>query len=147
MELTREEVAAQRKQLIDDIARTAGLARSEIEGTLDVAPPPNLHRGVLAVLWALIANDITRWRMTRELGRRWQALAPADHPLTARRLKECVRLASREIELTQQARMLDATQQLFKWWHVAHRPFAMTALIAVVIHVVVVVAVGATWFY
>jgi len=29
---------------------------------------------------------------------------------------------------------------------VAHRPFAVTALIAVTIHIVVVVAVGATWF-
>jgi len=147
MELTREEVAAQRKELIDEIARTSGLARDQVEATLDVVPDAASHRGILAVFWALLANDVRRWRMTRELGKRWQALAPADHPVTARRLKECVRLASREIELSQQARMLEATQQVFKWWHVAHRPFAMTALIAVVIHVAVVVAVGATWFY
>jgi hypothetical protein len=31
-------------------------------------------------------------------------------------------------------------------WHAAHRPVAITAFIAVTIHVVVVVAVGATWF-
>jgi len=146
MELTKEEVSAQRKELIDDIARTTGLPREQVESTLDLTPQSET-RGVLAVLWAMLSNDVTRWRMTRELGKRWQALAPTDHPLTARRLKECVRLASREIELTQQARMLEATQQVFKWWHVAHRPFAMTALIAVVIHVAVVVAVGATWFY
>jgi hypothetical protein len=147
MELTRDEVATQRKELIDDIARTTGIPQEQVEATLDVTPPSAAHDGVLGVLSALLANDITRWRMTRELGRRWKALAPAKHPLTTRRLKECVRLASREIELTQQARMLDATQKVFKWWHVAHRPFAMTALVAVVIHVAVVVALGATWFY
>ena len=58
-----------------------------------------------------------------------------------------VHLASREISLAQQARMLDATQRVFGYWHVAHRPFAVTALVAVVIHVAVVVAVGATWFW
>jgi hypothetical protein len=147
MELTREEVVAQRKELIDDIAQATGLPRDQVEATLDVVPASASQNGVLGVFAALLANDVTRWRMTRELARRWQALAPDSHPLAAQRLKECVRLASREIELAQQARMLDATQQVFKWWHVAHRPFAMTALIAVVIHVAVVVALGATWFY
>jgi hypothetical protein len=48
--------------------------------------------------------------------------------------------------LGQQARMLEATQQVFRFWHAAHKPVAFTALIAVLIHVVVVVAMGATWF-
>ena len=73
---------------------------------------------------------------------------PAPHCLRGgRRPERAVRLASREIALTQQTRMLDATHRLFGWWHVAHRPFAMTALLAVLIHVIVVVAVGGTWFY
>jgi hypothetical protein len=49
--------------------------------------------------------------------------------------------------LTQQVRMLDATQRIFRYWHIAHRPFALTALAAVVIHVVVVVTLGVTWFW
>ena len=51
------------------------------------------------------------------------------------------------VPLTQQVRMLGVTHRLFRYWHVAHRPFAITALIAVVIHVAVVVALGATWFW
>ena len=61
-------------------------------------------------------------------------------------LNEVVALASREMALEQQAHMLAATHRVFRWWHVAHRPFALTALIAVVIHVTVVIALGATWF-
>jgi hypothetical protein len=49
--------------------------------------------------------------------------------------------------LTQQVRMLGATHRLFHLWHVAHRPFAITALVAVVVHVGVVVAMGMTWFW
>ena len=56
-------------------------------------------------------------------------------------------LANEEIALTQQARLLEATQTAFRYWHVAHRPFAITALIAVTVHVAVVVAMGATWFW
>ena len=49
--------------------------------------------------------------------------------------------------LAQQVALLAATHRIFRWWHVAHRPIAVTALIAVAIHVAVVVAVGATWFW
>jgi len=51
-----------------------------------------------------------------------------------------------ELALVQQSRMLGATQNILRFWHVAHRPLAITALVAVVIHVVVVVSLGATWF-
>lgn len=58
-----------------------------------------------------------------------------------------LRLARSEMALTQQARMLAATQRVFRFWHVAHRPFAITALVAVGIHVGVAVAMGMTWFW
>lgn len=43
--------------------------------------------------------------------------------------------------------MLGATQRLFRFWHVVHRPFAVAALTAVCIHVTVAVAMGATWLW
>jgi hypothetical protein len=49
--------------------------------------------------------------------------------------------------LTQQARILESTRRVFRFWHVAHRPFALVALLAVLVHVGVVVAMGATWFW
>ena len=64
-------------------------------------------------------------------------------PALARGLK----LARREMALTQQARMLDATHAVLRYWHVAHRPVAVAALVAVLVHVGVVVAVGATWLW
>jgi hypothetical protein len=47
--------------------------------------------------------------------------------------------------LSQQIRMLDQTNRVFRFWHAAHRPFAATAFLAVAVHVIVVVALGATW--
>jgi hypothetical protein len=56
-------------------------------------------------------------------------------------------LARREMALSQQMRLLDATHRLFRFWHVAHRPVALAALVAVAVHVGVAVAMGVTWFY
>jgi hypothetical protein len=42
---------------------------------------------------------------------------------------------------------LGHTQRVLRLWHVAHRPVAITAFLAVATHVVVVVLFGATWFY
>jgi hypothetical protein len=67
--------------------------------------------------------------------------------LDAQSLARATALARQEVALTQQARLLRATHDLFRYWHVAHRPFAVLALTAVLIHVAVVVAVGATWLW
>ncbi len=146
VELTRDEVAGQRKELVTEIAEATGLPTAAIEQSLDVGRAQE-GTGAWAALGQLVTNDIRRWRLSRELPKRWAAMAPNAKAIDARRVKKAVRLASREIALTQQSNMLDATHKLFRFWHVAHRPFALTALVAVVVHVTVVVALGSTWFY
>jgi hypothetical protein len=146
VELTRDEVAAKRKELIERLSATTGLAPDAVERALDTAPEHAGHESPLRVLQHLLTNDLLRWRRTRVLRQRWAALAPNSRPLSPQALRQAVRLAGREISLVQQTRMLEATHRVFRYWHVAHRPFAITALAAVVVHVVVVVAVGATWF-
>lgn len=91
--------------------------------------------------------------MVRDWGARRRALKHLEATLraatprpTRTEIREILELAEREMTLAQQASLLDATQQLFRLWHVLHRPVALAALVAVVIHVAVVVALGATWF-
>ncbi len=146
IELTRDEVTAQRRELIQRLAAATGLAPDAVEATLDIAPEPEAQESAWRILGRLVTNDLTRWRRMRELRGRWTALSPNSRPLDHQAMREALRLADREMSLAQQSRMLDATQRVFRYWHVAHRPFAITALVAVVIHVAVVVAVGATWF-
>jgi len=62
-------------------------------------------------------------------------------------VRSVLRLARQEVKLAQQVRMLDATHAVFRYWHVLHRPVAIAALVAVLVHVTVVVALGATWFW
>ena len=142
---TREEVASERRTLITEIAAATGLDPFSVERTLAISGPAE-SAGVLRTLLHLLSDDITRWRITRALKRRLRT-STAGRKLDKDLVKRVVALASREISLAQQLRMLDATKRLFGYWHVLHRPFAVTALIAVLIHVAVVIAVGATWFW
>ena len=142
---SREEVAIERRTLITEIAAATGLDPFQVERTLSVESSAG-SAGIVDTLLHLLSDDIVRWRLTRAL-RRQLADKRDGHALDPQSIDRVVRLASREISLEQQLRVLDATKRVFGYWHVAHRPFAVTALVAVVIHVAVVVAVGATWFW
>ena len=145
VELSLEQVAAQRRLLILEIAATTGLTSDDVERLLEDRSARREHTKALRVLYELLTSDVRRWRRTRELRKRWRALTLGRHALPKAELTEVIRLADREISLDQQSRMLAATHRLFRYWHVAHRPVAISALLAVIIHVAVVVAVGATW--
>ncbi|MHB1311373.1 MAG: hypothetical protein ACYC3L_05075 [Gemmatimonadaceae bacterium] len=145
VELSRDEVASARRDLLERLAASTGQSPPAIEEALALPTAAGASRGIPAALWLMITNDLPRARRRADLRRRWQ-VAASGGALAGRALDEAVMLADREMALDQQARMLEATHRVFRFWHVAHRPFAVTALIAVTIHIVVVVAVGATWF-
>ena len=147
LELTRDEVAGQRAALVEQIARRTGLEVAAVEAALAPIRQGAERGGIGRIFVSLLTDDLSRWRQVRELRRRWSRLGAGRRPLDKRTLDEIVRLARREIALQQQVRMLQATHRVFGYWHVAHRPVAVTALVAVVVHVAVVVALGATWFW
>ncbi len=61
--------------------------------------------------------------------------------------KAILSLVRKEIQLSHKIARLQKMQQLFKYWHVAHMPFALIMLIVVVIHVAVTVAFGYKWIF
>jgi hypothetical protein len=146
LELTLEEIAASRRSMVTELAATTGIDPVALEKTLSGAASRRASPGLIRSFFGMIAADFTRWRIARELRRRWRHL-PGRPPLGDRTLNAAVDLATREIALEQQVRLLQVTHRIFRYWHLAHRPIAVMALIAVVIHVAVVVAVGATWFW
>jgi hypothetical protein len=143
IELDLGQIRAQRRALIDAIVSATELPAQEIEKGLAEMQPAQRSGGVGATLAGLMADDLQRWIAGNRLRRRWRSVAAG--PRGRATLRQAVRLARREIALTQRARMLEATRRVFRYWHVAHRPFALTAFVAVTIHVVVVVVLGVTW--
>ncbi|NVO19721.1 MAG: hypothetical protein HXX13_08475 [Bacteroidetes bacterium] len=61
--------------------------------------------------------------------------------------RELLRLVKHDISLNRRIDRLVTMQNLFKYWHVAHLPFAFVMLIIMVIHVAVTVTFGAHWIF
>lgn len=146
VELSRDQVASERQVLLGELTVATGLSPAELDQRLATGPVASTG-SLLHSARTLVAQDLARRRAVRQFRAFLAARNAGGPPLDRAALRRVVRLAGREASLTQQARMLEATQRVFKFWHVAHRPFAVTALLAVVVHVTVAVVLGATWFW
>jgi hypothetical protein len=56
-------------------------------------------------------------------------------------------LVKNDITLNRRIERLDTMQNLFRYWHVAHLPFALVMLIIMVIHVGVTILFGYRWIF
>jgi hypothetical protein len=61
--------------------------------------------------------------------------------------KQVLRLVRNEISLNRKIDRLLFMQNLFKYWHVAHLPFAIIMLIVMIIHVAVTIVFGYRWIF
>ncbi|MEI8113973.1 MAG: hypothetical protein WCI54_10100 [Bacteroidia bacterium] len=70
-----------------------------------------------------------------------------DSGISGNNFKQVIRLIKTEINLNRKIDRLLTMQNLFKYWHVAHLPFAILMLIIMIIHVIVTVTFGARWIF
>jgi hypothetical protein len=145
--LSLEEIDSRRRQLLEQIVAMTGLEEREVEDALRIQVQGSASSGIVASLMALVLSDFTRRRIVWRLKRKLRERNVAGRTLDAKALRQIARLARREVAMTQQLRLLGATQRLFRYWHVFHRPFSITAFVAVTIHVVLVVSLGVTWLW
>jgi hypothetical protein len=62
-----------------------------------------------------------------------------------REQRRIMRLVRREISLNRRIDRLQLMQSLFKYWHVAHLPFALIMIVIMLVHVFVSIVFGYTW--
>jgi hypothetical protein len=61
--------------------------------------------------------------------------------------RKIMALVEDDIKLNRKIERLSTMQNLFKYWHVVHSPFALVMLIIMVIHVGVTIAFGYRWIF
>jgi hypothetical protein len=61
--------------------------------------------------------------------------------------KKVLALVNDNITLNRRIERLDRMHNLFKYWHVAHLPFALVMLIIMIIHVGVTILFGYRWIF
>lgn len=61
--------------------------------------------------------------------------------------KKVLSLVKNEISINRRIDRLNTMQNLFKYWHVAHLPFALVMLVIMIIHVIVTIVFGYRWIF
>ena len=61
--------------------------------------------------------------------------------------KKLLSLVKEDLILSRKIELLDTMQNLFKYWHVAHLPFALVMLVIMIIHVGVTLVFGYKWIF
>ena len=69
------------------------------------------------------------------------------HNFTKSQQKPILDLVKSDISLNRRIDSLVTMQNLFKYWHVAHLPFALVMLIIMIIHVAVTIVFGYRWIF
>ena len=67
--------------------------------------------------------------------------------LSRKEYKQVKHLINSQRQLVKRIERLDFMQNIFKYWHVAHLPFALIMLIVMIIHVIVVLTLGYKWIF
>jgi hypothetical protein len=61
--------------------------------------------------------------------------------------KHIIGLVKNDIRLNRRISRLTAMQNLFRYWHVAHLPFAIVMIVIMIIHVAVTIVLGYRWIF
>ena len=104
----------------------------------------NLESNTLDIISDLMSEKNTSDNR-KKLGYLKKVLNRKDLPKSNR--KSIMKMVRSEILLSKKIARLQTMQKLFKYWHVAHMPFALIMLVIVVIHVGVTLAFGYKWIF
>jgi sulfur relay (sulfurtransferase) DsrC/TusE family protein len=69
------------------------------------------------------------------------------HKMHKKDMRHILTLVNNDVKLNRKIERLDTMQNLFKYWHVIHSPFALVMMIIMVIHIGVTIAFGYKWIF
>jgi hypothetical protein len=95
---------------------------------------------------SMIKRSIAKFRFERKTMKEVRSILKQQN-ISRKSFHQVVRLIKEEINLNRKIDRLITMQNLFKYWHVAHLPFAVLMLVIMVIHVIVTITFGARWIF
>ena len=104
----------------------------------------NLESNTIQIVTSLISNE-NNSGSKKTLTHLRRVLNRKDLPKKDRKLIHD--MVKHEISLSLKIKRLEKMQQLFKYWHVAHMPFALIMLVIVIIHIAVTLSFGYKWIF
>lgn len=94
----------------------------------------------------MLARSIEKFKFERKTMQKVQQIL-RHHQISGTNYKDIIKLISEEISLNRKIDRLISMQNLFRYWHIAHLPFALLMLIIMLIHIAVSITFGAHWIF
>ncbi len=143
-ELSLQEINEADRQLTKDLVSKFGLDQDMI-GKLEhkIEGEKLLEKNAIMFFFGLLVDDFKRWLL---LGKFKREFAAKQH-LPLRQLKIMMSLTREKTMLERRVLMLNKVQQLFHYWHVIHKPFAIVMIIIMFVHIIVAVTFGYSWIF
>jgi hypothetical protein len=67
--------------------------------------------------------------------------------LSEKSIKQIAAICNSKLVLTRKISLLGSVQEMFRYWHIIHLPFAIVMLIIMIVHIGVAVAFGYKWIF
>ena len=97
------------------------------------------YNNIFVRLYNGFRNDLATRRRVRNVLRRIS--------IPSEKSRQIMRMVKNDIRLNRRIEQLETMQNMFKYWHVIHQPFALVMIIIMIIHVAVTVAFGYRWIF
>lgn len=143
-ELSEAEISKTEEQLQLELQREFLLTTTDIHTIESIyLAGINLQRGTISLLLGLLLSDILRpFRL-----RKFHSLLKKKTKLTDTALAQAFNLIKRKALLHRRSIILERVQQLFHYWHVIHKPFALVMYLILIVHVGIAIWMGYTWIF
>ena len=137
-QMTLKEIEGELGTLVETLRRDE--RRQDVLAGIEefLAGTRQVSGGLFRAIGRMVADDLrfplNLWRVFRIVGR--------DRTLRLRRRLEITKLVLRQQRLLSRLAVLEASQQVFSYWHIFHKPFTVITFVIVLVHITVAVFLG-----
>jgi len=140
-EMNLNEINQIKDELNQKLATAYNIDKETLIGILDAVQKRPDRSGS-----SMVARSIEKFKFEQRTIKEVKKIL-THNKVVSKEYKEVIKLIKDEITLNRKIDRLISMQNLFKYWHVAHLPFALLMLIIMLIHVGVAITFGAHWIF
>ena len=143
-EMSLKDVESLRQDLVMEINSKSQLESDRLEYfEKELAGETNIKYGTIKLLFVVLIQDLkTRIKsitMKRQLVKQLK--------IPRQQAGELVELLKRKVQLDRRMNLWNGIHQLFHYWHIFHKPFAVIMYLIMIVHIAVSVWLGYRWIF
>ena len=102
-----------------------------------------MHKSIISLLFSILKDDLIRPFRFRKIKTEFAITFNIPHT----QLQRLIIISHRKVLLHRRILILNQVHQLFHYWHVFHKPFAIIMYTIMVVHIGIAVWLGYTWIF